>query len=298
MATLRGLAVLFLISSLLGSVFTSPADQPSENAAPRISDVLEYLEANGGVTWTSTNGTRYTTHTYEEWAAAESALMGNGAMTFVGLLASETNSSSVSQSSKSLSTSPSPAPILEIKRDSWGQRITGGISFNGVNRYAYSYCYNSGQWGSTGAFSDFVLRACTAIMNHGQPDRVITWHSQGYHQPDHNVAAWFVQQSGKGGLSIHACQEIFSGFKDGGVPTGSDPWCTGTGKLGKKDGPGMTQGGYVRWYDNKDNSWTVGSQAGQLKIDPNKCFSSGKPCSNYLNVATIQSSRLRQRQVV
>ena len=285
------LSLLLPFLSVLGSVCALPANHTSADLAPRISEVLEYLEANGGVNWTQANGTRYTIHTYKEWAAAERALIDDDTTTFIGSLASGASPSGASPSNNKLSSAlPSSSPKASTKRDSKAHYIKGGIALHGVSQYAYSYCFESGQWGATSAFSDFVPQACNAIMNRGVADRVITWHSQGYHQPDHNVAAWFIQQSGKGGLSIDACQQIFDGFKDGGVPKGEGPWCAGTGTMGKKDGPGMTQGGYVRWYTNTDGSWFVGSEAGQLKIDPNECFSSGKPCSNINDVATIQSN--------
>ncbi|KAL9109196.1 MAG: hypothetical protein Q9227_006121 [Pyrenula ochraceoflavens] len=292
--------VLFILMlCILRNAFALPANETSPDSGPRIADVLDYMETHGGISWTDAgNGTRYTTHTYEEWASAERALIGANVETFIGALAANLNlppdhlHASVSSASPS---SPTPRSAVS-KRDS-GTRITGGLTVGGLNHYAYYYCFKSGQWGATSAFSDFVYTACNSVYNLGPSDKVLTWHSKGYHQPDHNVAAWFIQQSGSGALSASTCRQIFSGFQSGGVPSGAGPWCTGSGKIGEKDGPGMTQGGYVRWYANKDNSWFVGGQNGELRIDPNTCKSDGKPCSNIDNVANVQSNRLARRKI-
>ncbi|KAL9112248.1 MAG: hypothetical protein Q9227_003366 [Pyrenula ochraceoflavens] len=260
----------------------------SLDPAPRIVDVLEYFEANGGLNWTDAgNNTRYTVHTVDEWAVAELALIGGGNQTFIGALASLANSSLDSNVSSPVKPSTPSTTSNKIKRDSRAKKIDGGISIGNAFRYADYRCFNSGQWAATGAFTDFVDQACHAVMSSDHQNRVITWHSQGYHQPDHNIAAWFVQQSGKGYLSSRTCQQLFYGFQNGGLPTGQGPLCGGTGNLGAKDGPGMTQGGYVRWHDGSYSSSPKGLYAGELRIDPNTCHDNGKPCSSTKNVATM-----------
>lgn len=283
--------LLFSLLTILRSAFTLPTNGSLPDSAPRIADILDYMEANGGVSWTdSGNGTRYTTHTYEEWAAAERALISEGIQTFIGALALNSNfSSDPLHPSGSLATVPSSIPhSMTPKRASSAKPIKGGLTVSGSNRYAYYYCFESGQWGATTAFSDFTYTAYNSVYNSGPSGKVLTWHSRGYHQPDHNVAAWFIQQSGSGGLFASTCKQIFSVFQPGGVLAGEGPWCTGKGKTGEKNGPGMTRGGYVRWDANADGSWFSGGQKGDLKIDPNTCHSDGKPCSNIDNLATVQ----------
>lgn len=253
---------------------------------PRVADVLQYMESNGGVPWIDTgSGTRYVFHTYEQWATAEKEVAGQDVDSFIARVVAGAALPAGQSSAVRPSAIPMTSKTAIAKRgDLWGTKIDGGLLLGRKAKDARYYCFNSGQWGITSAFDNFGTTACDAVMHDGIPDGVHTWQSQGYHQIDHQVAAWFIQSSGINGdpHASNVCRQIFDGFNEG-------KWCGGkSDNIGAEGGPFTTQGGYIRWFNSEPGTLFWGSQRGELRIDPNSCHKNGKPCSNIENVATVQ----------
>ncbi|KAL9619377.1 MAG: hypothetical protein Q9160_005972 [Pyrenula sp. 1 TL-2023] len=272
------ISLLTVLFSVLCHAQASPSSN-TQTPPVRIGDVLDHLDQNGGVHWTElADGSRYTTHTQEEWQAAEQAVAGHPPKAKRASLHARDFSPDRRWELDSFSREPIPAGS-----------VNGGLDIAGKKgRSASFYCMDSGQWGSVAPLMAMADQACKAVFVNKKKGDVKTWTSLGYVQADHHTAAWFIQASGDTGgdatESMAACKKIFEGWATGGGGGGSPggSWCEGKNTLGQPDGPYNTQGGMVRWFDS--SSW-ISPDLGEFRIDPNQCNKNGKPCSNWQNLA-------------
>ncbi|KAL9109197.1 MAG: hypothetical protein Q9227_006122 [Pyrenula ochraceoflavens] len=224
---------------------------------PRIGEVLQHLQTNGsGLDWTDdpkSNGS-YVFHTFEEWAAAEHAVLGYAANTFAHAFSQLINGN---RTSKRLSRSV-PAGHHLYRRLDGGHDVENGVKADTPdgghkNRAARFFCYNSGQWATDFAWNSISGYACAGAAWGAQQWGVKTWRSQRWPEPPpgNHIYATFLQAAGwftNTGAAI-ACSTAMSHARDGTCKAFDQQ--VGHRRDVSDSGSFKTQGGILRIYDSE-----------------------------------------------
>ncbi|KAL9106596.1 MAG: hypothetical protein Q9227_008379 [Pyrenula ochraceoflavens] len=255
--------------------------------APRIGDVLRHLHTSGsGLNWIDVPETNssYVLHTFEEWAAAEHAVMGYKANTFAYAASQIVNGNmSRERSLQDGLEDPHLSPRLD-----GGHSVEPGVEtdtpdgrhMNGVNRF---FCYNSGQFATNVVWTQMLTLGCGAFVTHWG-NHIATWRSQRWPTPapDSKLYAMFYQYSGwwTDKESNAACGTLLNEIRKWYCKYNAD----GMGHGRKRDvsdaGYYQSQGGILRGYDSPVGTPNnkLGKMIWEVRADPNTCHSNGNPC--------------------
>lgn len=297
-------------SSPKQSVDPKTASSNQFEPSPRIADVISHLESGPeGLDWIDDDDGQgsYVIHTFEEWAAAEDAILGYKANTFAHSMSRASGTTSLSAIYPNNSTQPSDLILPEtgpkhsrrsmLRRDNLdgGHEIEGGVITDDpnnppTNRAARFFCYKAGQWGSTIAFGIASGIGCGTVANVLKRYGVIkTWRSYRLPEPPagNHVYAVFLQQASfvNDQTANAVCTSALTKFRDticqaeGIKPDDKDKRADDS--VGPIDqGPFVSRGGVVRVYDSDPGTPVnkLGKVLLELKVDPNTCHKDANPC--------------------
>ena len=254
--------------------------------APRIGEVLQHFQTNGSrINWIDdpkSNGS-YTFHTFEEWAAAEHAILGYEANTFAHAFARIINGN---RTSKRLGRSI-PTNHRLYRRLDGGHDVENGVEADTPSgahqsRAARFFCYNSGQWASSFAWAGISGTACAGGIWGAKKWGVKTWRSNRWPEPPpgNHVYATFLQIAGwwsEHGANI-ACTVAMTQARNG-FCNSFDPKARHRRDV-NDSGKFVTQGGILRVYDSPvgTSSKKLGKMFLEFRVDPNTCQGNGDPC--------------------
>ncbi|KAL9112249.1 MAG: hypothetical protein Q9227_003367 [Pyrenula ochraceoflavens] len=258
--------------------------------APRIADVLQHFQINGsGLDWISDyeSNSSYLFHTFEEWAAAEHAILGYKANTFAYAFSQLIRN----RTPTALRREMSSIHTLHRRLDK-GHDIPEGIETDTqdgrhLSRAARFFCYNSGQWATHAAWSNPGFFTCDyskkgVVHKDDNKFGVKTWTSQRFAEPSpgSKIYVIFYQFSGwlgkdeMGGICSMLTEKATNGF------------CKSFNQKARnrRDHPDhnkyVTQGGILRAYDSPSGTSKdkLGAMLWEFRADPNTCHGNGNPC--------------------
>lgn len=249
---------------------------------PRVGDVISHLQNNGGVAWTDhDDGSSSVFHTYEQWAAAEHAVMNYTANTFAHVMAQSvaTKRSVKIHYSRDDHVNTSPNPLYRRDGLDGGHDIKEGEDAGDGkgSRAARFFCYNTGQYAKGATLSAIAGAICGIIADLLVEGGVRTWKSQRLPVPGpetNKYFVWFLQHAGK---VIDAQAGSFCTFNLSQLNTALCQSNVNT----KRDTIQITRGAVWRTYDSPPGTSAskLGAQLTELKADPNTCNDKTKdPC--------------------
>ncbi|KAL9619378.1 MAG: hypothetical protein Q9160_005973 [Pyrenula sp. 1 TL-2023] len=251
---------------------------------PRVTDTIAYLERNGGIKWEDSDNGQTVSHTYEEWAAAEQAVLGYKAHTFAHAMAMPATNDITTRW----------APITPVSRTNLFARdgLDGGtetkatdLGDNKGDRATWFFCFKTGAFGKGLSLAQIAGFACAAVMEGIKYGGIRTWKSQQLPTPGPTTAkpiTWFLQAAGWAAdvAAANFCTFSF-GQLQSNICLAKDASKRDLDRaLEMRADEHPTRGAVFRVYDSapKTDKKKLGSLLFELKIDPNTCQDDRDAC--------------------